>query len=54
MDLQEIEKRIPYLVEKFVPCRKNTTARDKVNAVMGQLRYISEGCVNLAGLAQKI
>jgi glutamyl-tRNA(Gln) amidotransferase subunit E len=54
MDIQEIEGRIPYLVEKFIPCRKNTNAQDKVNALMGQLRTISEGNVNLAALAKKI
>jgi glutamyl-tRNA(Gln) amidotransferase subunit E len=54
MDLQEVEARIPFLSEKFTPRRKNTNAQDKVNALMGQLRAISEGNVDLAALAQKI
>ncbi|MCL2245712.1 MAG: Glu-tRNA(Gln) amidotransferase subunit GatE [Lentimicrobiaceae bacterium] len=54
MDLQEVEARIPYLSEKFAPCRKDTNAQDKVNALMGQLRSISEGNVNLVELAKKI
>jgi len=54
MDPQEIEARIPYLSEKFAPCRKDTQTQDKVNALMGQLRAISEGNVNLAALAKKI
>jgi glutamyl-tRNA(Gln) amidotransferase subunit E len=54
MSLQEIEERIPILNEKFAPRRKDTNAQDKVNAVMGQLRYISEGNLDLAGLAKKI
>ena len=54
MDPQEIEARIPYLSEKFAPCRKDTNAQDKVNALMGQLRTISEGNVCLAELAKKI
>jgi len=54
LDMQEVEARIPYLSEKFAPCRKDTNAQDKINALMGQLRTISEGNVNLAELAQKI
>jgi len=54
MELQEIEARIPFLNEKFTPCRKDTNVQDKVNALMGQLRFISEGNVNLAALAKKI
>ncbi|MCL1850733.1 MAG: Glu-tRNA(Gln) amidotransferase subunit GatE [Bacteroidetes bacterium] len=54
MDLQEVEARIPFLSEKFTPRRKDTNAQDKVNALMGQLRAISEGNVDLAALAQKI
>jgi hypothetical protein len=54
MDTQEIEGRIPFLSEKFVPCRKDTNANDKVNTLMGQLRSMSEGNVDLAALAQKI
>ena len=54
MEAQEIERRIPFLSEKFIPCRKDTNAQDRVNALMGQLRAMSEGNVNLAALAKKI
>ena len=54
MDPVEIEERIPFLSEKFIACRKDTNTQDKVNALMGQLRAISEGNVNLAELSQKI
>ena len=54
IDPQEIEERIPVLNEKFAPRRKDTNAQDKVNAVMGQLRYISEGNLSLAELAKKV
>jgi glutamyl-tRNA(Gln) amidotransferase subunit E len=53
-EAQEIEERIPFLSEKFIPCRKDTNAQDRVNALMGQLRAMSEGNVNLAVLAKKI
>jgi len=54
MKMQELENRIPFLSEKFTPMRKNTHAHDKVNALMGQLRAMSEGNVNLKELAEKI
>jgi glutamyl-tRNA(Gln) amidotransferase subunit E len=54
MDLQEIVRQIPFIAEKFAPRRKDTNEQDKVNYVMGQLRYICEGCVNLTELAKKI
>jgi glutamyl-tRNA(Gln) amidotransferase subunit E len=54
MEPQEVEGRIPYLSQKFTPRRKDTNAQDRVNALMGQLRAISEGNVNLAELAKKI
>jgi len=54
MELPEIEKRVPYLIEKFVSRRKDTNAQDKVNDIMGQLRPMSEGNVNLTELAKKI
>jgi glutamyl-tRNA(Gln) amidotransferase subunit E len=54
MEPQEVEARIPYLSQKFVPKRKDTNAQDRVNALMGQLRAFSEGNVNLAELAKKI
>ncbi|MCL2435729.1 MAG: Glu-tRNA(Gln) amidotransferase subunit GatE [Lentimicrobiaceae bacterium] len=54
VDPKEIEAKIPALSEKFAPRRKDTNAQDKVNAVMGQLRILSEGNVHLAELAKKI
>jgi len=54
MEMQEIEARISILSDKFVPRRKDTSAQDKVNALMGQLRAMSEGNVNLQELATKI
>jgi len=52
--MQEIEARIPFLSEKFVPQRKDTNAQDKINALMGQLRAMSEGNVCLQELAKKM
>jgi len=54
MESQELVSRIPFLSEKFTPRRKDTNETDKVNALMGQLRAISEGNMNLAELAKKI
>jgi len=54
IDPQEIEEKIAVLSEKFVPRRKDTNTQDKVNAVMGQLRILSEGNIHLAELAKKI
>jgi glutamyl-tRNA(Gln) amidotransferase subunit E len=54
IELQEVEARIPFLSEKFAPRRKNTNAKDKINALMGQLRKMSEGNVNLTELAKKM
>jgi glutamyl-tRNA(Gln) amidotransferase subunit E len=54
MAMQEIEARIPNLSEKFAPRRKDTNAQDRVNALMGELRAMSEGNLNLAELAKKI
>jgi glutamyl-tRNA(Gln) amidotransferase subunit E len=54
IDPQEIEKRIPFLSEKFVPIRKDTNEQDKVNALMGQLRDMSEGNINLSELSKKM
>ena len=51
---KEIEGRIPFLNEKYAPCRKNTDAKDRVNSLMGQLRNISEGNMSLAELSKKI
>jgi glutamyl-tRNA(Gln) amidotransferase subunit E len=54
IELQEIEGRIPFLSEKFVPRRKDTNAQDKINALMGQLRAMCEGNVSMKELAEKI
>jgi len=54
INLQEIERQIPTLSEKFEPHRKDTNVQDKVNAVMGELRTLSEGNVNLTELAKRI
>jgi glutamyl-tRNA(Gln) amidotransferase subunit E len=54
MEPKEIEGRIPFLSEKYTPHRKNSTAKDRVNALMGQLRNISEGNICLAELSKKI
>jgi len=54
MDMSEIESRIPFLSDKFVPARKDTNEQDRINALMGQIRTISEGNMNLAELAKKI
>lgn len=48
---KEIIGRIKFLEEKFEPNRKDTTRQDKVNSIMGQLRLISEGNMNLDELA---
>jgi glutamyl-tRNA(Gln) amidotransferase subunit E len=54
MNPKEVESRIPFLSEKFRLFRKDTNAQDKVNAIMGQLRNLSEGNMNLSELSQKI
>ena len=54
MDSKELETRIHFLSEKFVPARKDTNEQDRINALMGQIRTISEGNVNLAELAKKV
>jgi glutamyl-tRNA(Gln) amidotransferase subunit E len=54
LDPKEVASRIPFLSEKFNPKRKDTDTQDKVNALMGQLRNLSEGNMNLTELAKKI
>ena len=54
MDSKELETRIHFLSEKFVPARKDTNEQDRKNALMGQIRTISEGNVNLTELSKKI
>jgi glutamyl-tRNA(Gln) amidotransferase subunit E len=53
-NMQEIAAHIPVLNDQFVPQRKDTKEQEKVNAIMGQLRLMSEGNVNLMELANKI
>lgn len=51
---EEIIGRIKVLEDKFSPARKNTGLADKVNSIMGELRAISEGNINLSELAKEI
>ncbi|MDR1346625.1 MAG: Glu-tRNA(Gln) amidotransferase subunit GatE [Bacteroidales bacterium] len=51
---EEIEGKIKFIASKFTPCRKDTTAADKRNYIMGQLRQLSEGNLALPDLASKI
>lgn len=51
---EEIIDRIALLKEKFVPARKDSNHSDKVNFIMGELRAVSEGNVDLKELAEKI
>ena len=50
----EIVERIQFIDDKFLPKRKNTDANDKRNSIMGQLRKISLGNMNLSELAKQI
>lgn len=50
----EIVSRIKVLQDKFSPARKDTTEADKVNSIMGELRSISEGNIDLKELAGEI
>lgn len=54
IDKKEIMDRIPFIGEKFVAVRKDTNTTDKKNSVMGQLRKIGLGNVNLSELAKQI
>jgi glutamyl-tRNA(Gln) amidotransferase subunit E len=51
---EEIIGRIPLLQEKFKPLRNDTSAADKRNSLMGELRKLSEGSIPLAELAKAI
>ncbi|MDR0603870.1 MAG: Glu-tRNA(Gln) amidotransferase subunit GatE, partial [Bacteroidales bacterium] len=51
---EEIISRIKLLEHKFSPARKNTQQTDKTNSIMGELRHISEGNMNLTELAKII
>lgn len=48
---EEITGRIEYIRTKFLPRRKNTSEEDMVNSIMGELRSISEGNMELRELA---
>lgn len=50
----EIVERIRFISEKFVPIRKDTDTNDKKNSIMGKLRKISLGNINLSELAKKM
>ncbi|MBP7102564.1 MAG: Glu-tRNA(Gln) amidotransferase subunit GatE [Bacteroidales bacterium] len=50
----EIVERIQFIDDKFLPKRKDTDANDKRNSIMGQLRKISLGNMNLSELAKQI
>lgn len=51
---EEIISRITFIEEKFNPKRNDTNDFDKKNSIMGQLRSISIGNINLSELANHI
>jgi glutamyl-tRNA(Gln) amidotransferase subunit E len=51
---EEIISRIKVLENKFSPARKNTNTTDKINSIMGELRAVSEGNIDLRELAKEI
>ena len=51
---EEIVSRIGLLQGKFSPARKDTNHTDKVNSIMGELRTISEGNMDLRELVKEI
>ena len=54
IDKEYIISRIKLLQDKFSPARKDTDRNDMLNSIMGELRKISEGNVNLSELAKEI
>jgi glutamyl-tRNA(Gln) amidotransferase subunit E len=54
MKKEEIISRIKFIEEKFHPQRNDTNDIDKKNSIMGQLRSISIGNINLSELANHI
>jgi len=50
----DIESKIKFIANKFVPRRKDTNDIDKRNYIMGQLRQLSEGNCKLTQLAELI
>ena len=51
---EEIISRISLLQDKFSPVRKNTNHTDKINSIMGELRAVSEGNMDLRELVKEI
>lgn len=51
---EEILNKISSMKEKFMPRRAATNENDLLNSVMGQLRSLSEGNINLKTLADKV
>jgi glutamyl-tRNA(Gln) amidotransferase subunit E len=51
---EEIISSIKLLNNAFSPARKNTTTRDKINSIMGSIRAVSEGNINLSELVKEI
>jgi len=54
IDKKDIISRIKLLQDKFSPARKDTDNQDKINSIMGGLRAISEGNVDLRELSKEI
>jgi glutamyl-tRNA(Gln) amidotransferase subunit E len=51
---EEIISRINLLQDKFSPIRKDSNHNDKINSIMGELRSVSEGNMNLSELVREI
>jgi hypothetical protein len=51
---EEIINSVKQLQDTFSPARKNTSQIDKINCIMGELRSVSEGNMNLTELAKII
>lgn len=51
---EEITSKVKQLQDKFSPARENTSQTDKINCIMGKLRSVSEGNINLTELAKII
>ena len=54
VDKDEIIKKAAMLKERFSPARNDTNDQDLINSVMGDLRPLSLGNMDLAGLAGEI
>ncbi|MDR2868013.1 MAG: Glu-tRNA(Gln) amidotransferase subunit GatE [Bacteroidales bacterium] len=48
---EELLSRVPFLLNKFSPIRKKRDPQDPRNSIMGELRAIGEGSVNLTELS---